>query len=129
MSVMRRPLFRAPINVGILNRSESDCDSLRHSERWFCPREQVLTQCIQKDLSQRDLSDVDKLRAWNLDTGAPVRRIILAELLHRGLHLHRFAMKYGYIMDPQADTSPVELMSASQRALTGAHCSDNFFCR
>ena len=92
--------------------------------RWMAAREDVLRVCIERDLSQRDLADIERLKATNEDTGAPVLRLILAELLHRGLRLHRFAMKHGSIMAEEAKTTPTELLADAQAAIADPLTSD-----
>ena len=57
---------------------------------------------------------------------ARLERIVLAELLHRGLYLHRFAMKHGYIMDPSAETTPAKLVETASQIITSSIASASF---
>ena len=86
-----------------------------HTNRWFAPREQRLKLCIQHDSGSGSSQNDDLSR---------VQRIALAEILHRGLYLHKFVMKHGYIMNPAAKTTPKELVKQAQELLTPLECSE-----
>ena len=90
------------------------CSGSCHSERWLGPRESTIFRCVEQDLTQRDLAESDRLRNIVHDVDSSFFRILLADLLHRGLYLHRFAMKYSHIMHPDARTTPRALIEQAQ---------------
>ena len=95
-----------------------------YTNKWLAPREQRLKLCIQHDSGLRELSDMDHVLRTLNDDLSRVQRIALAEILHRGLYLHKFVMKHGYIMNPASKTTPQELVKKAQELLTSLQCSE-----
>ena len=86
----------------------------------------MLHKCIQQDMRQRSLSDMAAVARALDDTKRRLERIVLAELLHRGLFLHRFAMKHGSIMNPSAATTPAKLVQDASDEITSSAVSSCF---
>ena len=112
---------KAPPNI-IDARPETDMLFLN----WLGPREEVLSKCIMRDSEQRTLSDMELVLKTLGDQQARMERMCLAELLFRGLYLHRFAMKYGHIMNPEANTTPPKLIETAATLICSASCTNEF---
>ena len=92
---------RAPPNI-IDNRPETDMVFLE----WLRAREVSLEPLIAQDVADRRLAEGPAILASLRNRLSRLQRDVLCELLHRGLHLHRFAQKYNHIMEPRANVTP-----------------------
>ena len=109
---------KAPPNV-VPDRPETDMLFLE----WLTPRADVLLKCIEKDSEQRALVAMDGAVRFLRSDDCRVKMVVLAELLRRGLLLHRFSMSHGSIMDPSARTTPAKLVKDATDAITNAQPS------
>ena len=55
-----------------------------------------------------------------------LERIVLCELLHRALYLHRFVMKYSHIMNATADATPTKLIETAKQTIGSSECTERF---
>ena len=119
--------YRAIFGTSLGNILENRPETMSHFLLWLLPREEILRDCVAKDVVDRGLADGAQAASRTLlDPEARVFRAISAGVLEKCLFMFRWGKKAGTIC---ATTSLADLTERSLKIITSVAIDDTFLGR